>query len=243
MKSGPNGACTSLAAYLCSAASGYDGPTGAGSISGAVLPGAPGIGGPGPNGTYSRAVSAGSAAMQGGVYPNSAPTVYWWQYGPTVAYGRRTRAAAIGSGSQPVTATGVLTHLRPGSIYHYRLVARNSFATSYGYDYTLRTAAAAKPTVSGVKMTMRTRSRAILTGWVDPNGAPTSYRFSYGLRRPFRHRSAIFTLPAGRSCVQVSVVVGGMRAGNAYGLTLRASNGAGSAQGLLGDPPPAGRCS
>lgn len=137
---GSNGACASLAAYICSATAGYDGPTGAGSISGAVVAGAPGIGGPGPNGSYQQSVSAAGAMLRGGVYPNSDPTVDWWQYGPTVAYGRQTRPVAIGSGALPVAVTGSLVQLRPGTTYHYRLVARNAYGTSYGYDFTLRTA-------------------------------------------------------------------------------------------------------
>ena len=226
---GSNGACALLAGYICNATTGYDGPTGVGSISGAVVAGAPGIGGPGPNASYGQRISASGAALQGGVYPNSAQTVCWWQYGLNTAYGRQTHAGEIGSGVVPVTVTGSLVDLRPGTTYHYRLVARNVYGTSYGYDFTLRTSFAGKPTVSGVRMALRAGSTAVLTGWVDPNGAPTSYRFRYGARRPYRHRSATFTLPAGRSRVQVSVIVRGVRADSAYGLTLSASNGAGSA--------------
>jgi subtilase family serine protease len=44
--SGSTGACAANIAFICQAGPGYDGPTGVGSISGAVITGAPGIGGP-----------------------------------------------------------------------------------------------------------------------------------------------------------------------------------------------------
>ena len=44
--SGSNGSCSTALDVICRSAAGYDGPTGAGSISGAIMPGAPGIGAP-----------------------------------------------------------------------------------------------------------------------------------------------------------------------------------------------------
>ena len=137
--SGSNGSCLASISAICNAGPGYDGPTGVGSISGAVVSGAPGIAGPGTNGSYSLAVTANSAQLQGGVYPNGADTTYWWEYGTTTAYGQQTPgtpANDIGSGTAPAPVTDSLSGLSPGQTYHYRLVAQNSFGTEYGYDYT-----------------------------------------------------------------------------------------------------------
>jgi hypothetical protein len=41
----------------------------------------------------------------------------------------------------PVSVTGALASLAPATTYHYRLVATNASGTSYGYDFTLGTAA------------------------------------------------------------------------------------------------------
>jgi hypothetical protein len=136
---GANGSCAPAIRDLCTAGRGYDGPTGAGSISGAVVPGAPGIGGPAVSGTYTRSVTARSAQLQGGVYRNSSPTAYWWQYGTTSRYGHQTRAQRIGSGTVAVPVAGSLPALRPSTTYHYRLVARNGYGVTYGYDFALRT--------------------------------------------------------------------------------------------------------
>ncbi len=137
---GSNGTCDPSIIYICNSGPGYDGPTGVGSISGAVTTGAPGITGPGTNGSYTQSVTADTAQLQGGVYPNGADTTYWWEYGTTSAYGQTTSPSDIGSGTGPVPVSDSLGGLSPGATYHYRLVAENSFGTEYGYDYTLTTA-------------------------------------------------------------------------------------------------------
>ncbi|MGN6872745.1 MAG: hypothetical protein ACTHMY_30515 [Solirubrobacteraceae bacterium] len=137
---GANGSCFFSLAYICQSGTGYDGPTGAGSISGAVATGAPGIGGPGTNGSYTQNVAGSTAQLQGGVYPNGSDTTYWWEYGTTTDYGQQTAAVDIGSGNAAVSVADSVQGLAPGSTYHYRLVAQNSLGTEYGYDFTLRTA-------------------------------------------------------------------------------------------------------
>lgn len=138
---GAAGPCTATLSYICNAGPGYDGPTGIGSISGAVAPGAPGISGPGTNGSYTQSVTATSAQLQGGVYPNGSETTYWWEYGTTTSYGQQTAVTDIGAGTAPQSVPGSLSGLQPGTTYHYRLVAQNpTFGTEYGYDFTLTTA-------------------------------------------------------------------------------------------------------
>jgi hypothetical protein len=140
---GSTGGCAGTIALLCNGVVGYDGPTGAGSISGQIVAGAPGIGepplGPARQKTYVQRVTATAATLLGGVYPNGEATSYYWQYGRTTAYGMRTPAVSIGSGTAPVTVTGHLKDLSPTSGYHFRLVATNAMGTTYGYDYMLTT--------------------------------------------------------------------------------------------------------
>ncbi len=151
--SGSNGDCAAAIAYICNAGSGYDGPTGAGSISGDVTAGPPGIGAPdliSANGyTYVQSVSASSARLLAGVYPNGISTTSWLQYGTTDAYGESTAPSLAGAGSAPVQVSGQLTGLAPSTTYHFRLVAQNSAGTTYGYDYTLTTTAAGTVLVGG----------------------------------------------------------------------------------------------
>ncbi|MGO9752637.1 MAG: hypothetical protein ACLP8S_25185 [Solirubrobacteraceae bacterium] len=157
--SGSNGRCAASISEICTGRVGYDGPTGAGSISGALAAGAPGIGGPdistgaGAGGgtgavggagnsdldTYVQTVSATAATLLGGVYPNGAYTTAYWQYGSGSAYGHRSAAVSLVAGTAAVSVPATLTGLTPLTTYHYRLVASNDIGSSYGYDYTLRT--------------------------------------------------------------------------------------------------------
>ncbi|HET6870300.1 MAG TPA: hypothetical protein VFH80_30590 [Solirubrobacteraceae bacterium] len=166
---GANGSCFSWIAYICQGGTGYDGPTGAGSISGAVATGAPGIGGPGTNGSYTQSVAGSTAQLQGGVYPNGSDTTYWWEYGTTTAYGQQTAAVDIGSGTAAVSVADSLQGLQAGTTYHYRLVAQNGLGTEYGYDFTLRT-----PTGTTSAPTAGTNPGADTTGdGTDTSGTGT----------------------------------------------------------------------
>ena len=150
---GSNGACAANIAYICNAGVGYDGPTGAGSISGDIVSGAPGIGGPsigtGTANSYAQSVAAGGATLTGGVYANGITASAWWQYGTSTAYGQQTPATAIAPRAGPAPVTAALGGLAEGTTYHYRLVAQNADGISYGYDETLTTAAS-PPVGTGV---------------------------------------------------------------------------------------------
>jgi hypothetical protein len=81
-------------------------------------------------------VSGISAVLEGSVDPRTFATTYYFQYGPTVAYGKQTASGTLPAGSTATvkvseTATGFL----PG--YHYRLVASNADGPpKEGHDHT-----------------------------------------------------------------------------------------------------------
>jgi hypothetical protein len=146
---GSVGACPSGYRYICVAGVGYDGPTGIGSISGAVVQGAPGIGGPsvawGSASTYAKSVGTDSVTLTGGVYPNGLDTSYHWDYGTSTSYGSQTSDVDVGAGQAPVPMTTTIGNLTPGATYHYRLVASNSAGTVAGYDYAVTVTPATPP--------------------------------------------------------------------------------------------------
>ncbi len=161
--SGSTGSCAGQLTFLCTAGQGYDGPTGAGSISGQIVSGAPGVGlpalGPASNKTYTRRTTNTAAWMLGGVYPNGEATTCYWQYGRTASYTYRTGSVSAGSGTSPLEVPGHLTHLRPGTRYHYRLVAVNATGTWYGYDASFVTGGHAVATAAKKRHARRRRRR------------------------------------------------------------------------------------
>jgi hypothetical protein len=103
-------------------------------------PGAFAASGPGATTSGSSAVTYSSASVYGDVNPNGLATDYRFQYGTTTAYGSQTPLAPAGNGTTAVRLGQELTGLRPGTVYHYRLVAVNSDGTTEGRDRTFKTA-------------------------------------------------------------------------------------------------------
>lgn len=96
-------------------------------------------GAPKANTGNAREVSYASATLAGSVNPNGNNTSYYFQYGPTKAYGLQTGISDAGSGSGAKSVRLQVTGLQPITIYHYRLVAVNSAGVSLGSDNTFKT--------------------------------------------------------------------------------------------------------
>jgi hypothetical protein len=75
-----------------------------------------------------------TATLAGQVNPHGAPTVYFFQYGTTTAYGSRTPNVGAGSGTAAGRVTAAIAGLGPNTKYHCRLVARNGLGTTAGGD-------------------------------------------------------------------------------------------------------------
>src|SRR5205814_2012996 len=85
------------------------------------------------------AVTTTSARLTGFVNPNGNGTSVSFHYGTTTSYGRATPTVPVGDGTSAIAAAARVTHLRPSTLYHYRLVAVNSAGTAVGADATFRT--------------------------------------------------------------------------------------------------------
>jgi hypothetical protein len=76
------------------------------------------------------AVTSTSATLTGQVNPNNEPTTFYFEYGPTNAYGSRTPdqgpSAAV---KQNIDVSAPIGGLSPGTTYHFRLVAVNASGT------------------------------------------------------------------------------------------------------------------
>jgi hypothetical protein len=86
-------------------------------------------------------VSYASAVLSGVVYPHGAETTYYFEYGPTHAYGLQTPVASAPAGAAKVAASVPLSGLAPVTRYHYRLVALNAAGAATGGDRSFKTAA------------------------------------------------------------------------------------------------------
>jgi Fibronectin type III domain len=79
------------------------------------------------------------AALNGTVNPDGVDTHYYFQYGETTAYGSSTSPVDAGSGINSVPESATVTGLKPGTTYHYRIVATSAGGEVKGSDQTVTT--------------------------------------------------------------------------------------------------------
>jgi len=96
-------------------------------------------------------ITGSSATITGAVNPNNANTAVWFEYGTSALFGRVDGSRSIGSGSASVELTFLLTGLTPRTLYYYRVVAQNSYGTTYGSTiyFTTKADGPVPPVVNG----------------------------------------------------------------------------------------------
>lgn len=129
--------------------------------------------------TSSSAVNPESATFEAEVNPEFGPTVVRFEYGPGLSYGSRTPPTeSIGEDGIEHHVSILVTGLRPGETYHYRVLAINFSGIVTGPDMTLDTTDT--PTASTMAASAVTQTAATLTAQIKPGFSPTTYRFDYG---------------------------------------------------------------
>jgi hypothetical protein len=87
-----------------------------------------------------HAIGYGSATLYGAIDPRGSNTTYYFQYGPTAAYGAQTPLADAGAGTTSATIGVPVGGLAPLTVYHYRLIAVNAAGAAAGADRSFKTA-------------------------------------------------------------------------------------------------------
>ncbi len=86
-------------------------------------------------------VKAHKATLHGRVNPNGGPTKFYFQYGKTKHYGKKTAVEQAGQGTTREKEHAAIKGLKPSTTYHFRIVAKNAAAKSKGRDHTFTTSA------------------------------------------------------------------------------------------------------
>jgi streptogramin lyase len=99
-----------------------------------------------------------TATLRGSVDPRGVDTKYYFEYGLTEAYGMKTVEVSAGSsatafGSAWVEGSAVVTGLKLGSTYHFRIVATNGFSSSNGPDSTFFVGAPTNTALPAISLT------------------------------------------------------------------------------------------
>lgn len=180
-----------------------------------------------------------SATLNGTVMPRGAETSYYFEYGPTETYGQTTPVVSAGSAFGAVAVSAPIAGLTPFTIYHFRLVASNSYGESLGADKIVVTLFETPVLATAVTSpsTNLFQRRATLQGSFTPNYSSTIAYFEYG---PTAAYGDIITAldasgnPAsgnGVTPIPVSAPLTGLTPGTVYHYRLTAVNSAGMAHG------------
>ena len=155
---------------------------------------------------------------------------YRWEYttDPTFATSSSTTSASYAGGDDSQAATLTLDGLQPTTTYYARFVAENAHGTARGSQTTFTTVETAKPFVSA-SVDGIAHAEATLRGVVNPNGLPTTYRFSYGTSYPPATELPETAL-SGDASVPVTAALAGLTPSRTYTYRLVATNSAGTTQ-------------
>ena len=170
------------------------------------------------------------AALNGTVNPTGYTTKYYFEYGTSTSYGKKTSETSAGSGSSGVKESQTITGLSRETEYHFRLVASNANGTAYGADTTFTTPGTVAITQPATGMTA---TEAILHGIVVPNGSATTDQFEYGPTASYGTSVPATAESAGSGSAEIAkgYILTGLLPSTTYHFRLSASNGGPTAHG------------
>jgi hypothetical protein len=220
--------CPSNALIECDAGTGWDGPTGNGTISGDSLTGAPGIGSDG-NITASTGTTV---TVGGGVYSNKLSTSAYIQYGTTTNYGSQTSAMSVTDDNGASAWSQSLTGLTADTTYDYRIVATNADGTTYGYNSTFTTAGAPDDATISSSPAAGTSSSTVsesFNGTVnDQGGSSGTWYIEYGTTTSYGSQTTAQSL-SGTTDISITPTITGLQPDTTYHYKLVAQNSVGIA--------------
>jgi phosphodiesterase/alkaline phosphatase D-like protein len=174
-----------------------------------------------------------SAILNARVNPNNEDTHGQFQLGTSAAYGTSFPSTDLGSSYGAVGVGRLLTGLRPGTTYHFRVLATSEASPPGGIvgpDQTFTTLPPTPPLVETGAATGVTQNAASVSGTVDPRGAGTTYEFDVGADTSYGSR-VFGTAGSGSGPAAVTAGLQGLAPGTTYHYRLVAASSFGTTYG------------
>ena len=166
-----------------------------------------------------------SATLNGIVNSNSLNTTIIFQYGTTLSYGDSVNASqSTATGSLPISVSGEITGLLPGTAYHFRVKTENTMGVIYSEDQSYNTLGLA-PECTSTSATNIRYNLATINGLVNPNFLLTTVSFEWGTTTEYGNSvPAIQNPEVGDALVNVSAILNGLLPGTTYHFKVKAEN-------------------
>ncbi len=144
-----------------------------------------------------------AATLRGTLNPNGSATTWYYEYGQSTSYGRKTPLRKAGAGSVFMGVAATVTNLSPGTVYHFRLVAKTEKTTIRGSDATFVTLGPPRVKTGSVDTGSLSLFSAQVRGSVNSLGLSATWWFEYGPTRSYGFRT-LKTATGGSADVQVT---------------------------------------
>lgn len=133
------------------------------------------------------------------------------------------------SGAQEVEQA--IEGLRPGTTYHYEVVAVNQAGSTVASDETFTTGSATPPSATTGAADGIAQNVATINGVLNTNGLPTTYGFEIGTSTDYGPPTGLGSVGAGLAEAPVSLSLSGLLPGTTYHYRLAATNVDGTSYG------------
>jgi len=174
-----------------------------------------------------------SATLNSSINPRRVSASGFFQYGPSIPYAYITPITYGLTGTADQAYSAVVSGLTANTTYHFRVGSINVVGqAAYGDDVQFTTTPSpATPTVTTGAATSVASTSATLNGSLNPNGAPTTYYFQYGLTTAYGNKTASTAVGSGTIATSVAAGLTGLSPNNPYHFQLVAQNLSGSSSG------------
>ena len=131
-------------------------------------------------------IEATTADLNGSFEGDGTETTYYYEYGTTTSYGKKTTVENAGSPVGATSLPGAVTGLTLDTLYHFRVVATNPLGTTKGSDKSFTTKKAVENLVTlpateisqeGVKLNAEFEGKELETHYYFEYGPTTEYGF------------------------------------------------------------------
>ncbi len=156
-------------------------------------------------------------------------TLAWFEWGTDTSYGQIAGVTNIAGGTGTVDFSNALSGLNGDLIYHYRVVASNSFGIAYGTDESFQVGLA--PAAVTLAAAVASASSVTLNASINPRGRSTTAWFRWGVTTNYGNLTPATGVGSGVATSNYSGLIAGLAPSTTYHCRAVASNSAGLAIG------------